>query len=691
VLSLNFGLLGYSIAAVLYLLFAVLLLSSRRGRIEGVALLVSVGLTALWSLSSAFLLYDETKFTLGGYYFFEVAKNLAWFVFLYQLLKPLRRENGEEGQLIQRVPIAVFSLSMMLLLIELLLSSLPPGYSNSYSVDLQMVGHLGLAIAGLIMVEQLFRNTRVDHRWAVKYLYLGIGASYAYDFFLYADALLFKEVNFSLWTARGYIYAFVVPMLAISAARNPAAWSTEIFISRQVVFHSTAIFGAGLYLFGMSVAGYYIRTFGGDWGTMVQVVFFFCAIVLLLMILFSISLRARLRVFLSKHFFSNKYDYREEWLKLIQTLAGEAKGEKIREQVIKAVAAIVESTQGALWIRNEKGDFHCVKTLQMSEQDEVINSDSSMIKFFDDRDWIIHIDEYHRDPDLYYDLTLPKCLDEQKNIWLIIPIRHQHKLYGFLTLGYPQSPRQINWEDRDLLKTACQQAASYLVLLEANEALSEAQQFEAFNRLSAFVVHDLKNLIAQLDLVVKNSVKHKNNPAFMEDAIDTVGHAVNKMNRLLKQLRKGRFEAGGEQIFDLKEALGDVVMEQSGFSPLPVLESEEGALKLVADYDRFVSVMGHLVRNAQEATSQDGYVTVKLKRIVGTAIIDIVDNGSGMDALFIKDRLFRPFETTKGNAGMGIGVYESREFIRSLGGNIQVKSRVGVGTTFTIELGNLVD
>jgi putative PEP-CTERM system histidine kinase len=257
-------------------------------------------------------------------------------------------------------------------------------------------------------------------------------------------------------------------------------------------------------------------------------------------------------------------------------------------------------------------------------------------------------------------------------------------------LGHPQSPRQINWEDRDLLKTACQQAASYLVLLEANEALAEAQQFEAFNRLSAFVVHDLKNLIAQLDLVVKNSAKHKNNPEFMEDAIGTVGHAVDKMNRLLKQLRKGRFEEGGEQFFDLNDALNEVIIEQSGFSPVPVLKSEVKSAKIVADYDRFVSVLGHLVRNAQEATASDGCVTIKLKRVSDVITIEIVDNGSGMDALFIKDRLFRPFETTKGNAGMGIGVYESREFIRSLGGKIQVESHVGVGTVFTIELQNMV-
>ena len=686
----SYGLIGYALSAALYLLFALLLVASWRGRAHGVLLLTAVAATAFWSIAIVLLLYAESPLTVGIYYFFEVVKNSCWFIFLYQLLSPLRSDGGGERKLIKRIPIAVFSVSMFLLLTELTLSSFSIP-SISYSVDLQLAGHLGFSIAGLIMLEQLFRNTRMEHRWAVKYLYLGIGASFAYDFFLYADALLFKEVNQSIWDARGYISAVVVPMLLISAARNPTTWSTKIFISRQVVFHSTTIFGTGLYLMGMSVSGYYIRAYGGDWGTMAQVLFLFCALVMLVVILFSTNLRSRLRVFLGKHFFSNKYDYREEWLKFTLTLAEKAGRGEVREQVIKAVANIVESKSGALWVLNDTGDFQCVSCLNMKLADEVLKQDSSLIKFFIKRDWVINVEEFQREPDHYGDLVLPAWVEAHPNIWLIIPIRHQSQLYGFLVLGKPQTPRQINWEDRDLLKTVCQQAASYLVLHEANEALAQAQQFEAFNRLSAFVVHDLKNLIAQLELVVVNSAKHKHNPEFMEDAINTVGHAVNKMNRLLKQLRKGRFEAGGVQNIDLVDALGEVIKEQSGLSPVPILDSTVVSAKIVADHDRFVAVLGHLVRNAQEATTSDGSVTIRLNEIADVAEIKIIDDGVGMDEVFIKERLFRPFETTKGNAGMGIGVYESREFIRSLGGRIRVVSRVDAGTTFTIELPNMMD
>jgi putative PEP-CTERM system histidine kinase len=253
-------------------------------------------------------------------------------------------------------------------------------------------------------------------------------------------------------------------------------------------------------------------------------------------------------------------------------------------------------------------------------------------------------------------------------------------------LKKPQSPRQINWEDRDLLKTAAQQAASYLALMNASEALARANQFEAFNRLSAFVVHDLKNLLAQLELLVKNAERHKNNPMFMDDAINTVDNAAKKMSRLLAQLRKGRFEKSVGKVFSVREVLQQAVNEHVSFNPLPVLESNIEDMHIIADQDRFIAVIGHMIKNAQEAVVEDGNVTIRLKKREKMVEIQIEDNGIGMDADFIRNRLFQPFETTKGNAGMGVGVYESREFIRSLGGEIEVSSAVNKGTIFTVRI-----
>ncbi|MGD8590465.1 MAG: PEP-CTERM system histidine kinase PrsK, partial [Chromatiales bacterium] len=533
--------------------------------------------------------------------------------------------------------------------------------------------------------EQLFRNTRAEKRWAVKYLYFGIGSMFIYDFFLYSDALLFRQVDGALWEARGFVSAVLVPMVAVAAARNPS-WSVSIFVSRRVVFHTTTLLGAGTYLLVMSAVGYYIRLYGGTWGKAAQIIFLFMAIALLVTLLFSGNLRSKLKVFLSKHFFNYKYDYRDEWLRIIHTLSNGEPGPQIRERVIKAIADLVDSVGGVLWMQDEKAHFVAVSSWDAPLPDEVIDSESALIRFFKEKDWIVDIHELNESPGLYDDLELPECLNEMDLVWLLVPVKHHSKLIGFIVLKRSLSPRQINWEDRDLLKTAAQQAASYLALMKASEALARANQFEAFNRLSAFVVHDLKNLLAQLELLVKNAERHKNNPLFMDDAINTVDNAAKKMGRLLAQLRKGRFEQSIGKVFSLHDVLQQAVEEHQAYQPAPVFESCGEDLYLFADQDRFIAVIGHLIKNAQEAVMDDGHIYIRLKKDGKMAEIEIEDNGVGMDTDFIRNRLFQPFETTKGNAGMGVGVYESREFIRGLGGDIEVISEISKGTTFTLKI-----
>ncbi|MDA8420282.1 MAG: PEP-CTERM system histidine kinase PrsK, partial [Pseudomonadota bacterium] len=222
--------------------------------------------------------------------------------------------------------------------------------------------------------------------------------------------------------------------------------------------------------------------------------------------------------------------------------------------------------------------------------------------------------------------------------------------------------------------------------LEASRALAETRQFEAFNRLSTFVVHDIKNLIAQLSLVVSNAAKHKHNPQFMEDAIHTVESSIEKMNHLLANLRKDHTVEDRPAMVDLAKLLSEVVSAHGIHSPETTLECSESGIMVSANRDRLSAVIGHVIQNAREATPGDGRVTVRLRTDRRQVVIEVEDTGCGMDETFIKERLFRPFESTKGSAGMGIGVYETREFIRSLGGDIDVFSRLGHGTIFRLHL-----
>ena len=271
--------------------------------------------------------------------------------------------------------------------------------------------------------------------------------------------------------------------------------------------------------------------------------------------------------------------------------------------------------------------------------------------------------------------------------WLVVPlIVHDHML-GFMMLANSPAQHHFNWEDSDLVKTAGRQAAVHLAQLEASQALAEAKQFEAASRLSSYVMHDLKNLIAQLSLVVTNAGKHKHNPRFMEDAITTVENSVNKMNRLLEHLRSDVIQAQQDSdTIELCDTLASVVQTMSAGRPVPTLDCQARNLQVLADRERFEAIIGHLIRNAQDATPDEGRIIVRLFKRNDRAIVEVQDNGSGMDKEFIKERLFRPFDSTKGKSGMGIGVYETRDYINKLGGDLEVISRVGEGTTFRIRL-----
>ncbi|MCG7966944.1 MAG: PEP-CTERM system histidine kinase PrsK [Candidatus Thiodiazotropha taylori] len=679
------GIIGYGFSATLFLIFSVLLLTSWRGRIEGTYLLIASTTSACWALTAIAFQVQESALTANTYQLFEIAKNIAWFAFLLRLLSILKSAAGGDYGLLRYAPVTIFSVSVLLLGVELSAQFFPGVRNWGGTASFQLVGHLGFAIAGLVLIEQLYRSTRPDMRWAVKYLYFGMGILFVYDLFLYADALMFKQVDSALWQARGFTSSLVAPFVAIAATRNPS-WSVRVFVSRQVVFHATTMLVAGSYLVLMAAVGYYIRYYGGTWGKATQIAFVFTGVCFLAVVLFSGSLRAKLKVFVNKHFFSYKYDWRDEWLRVVQTLAEGPGGGQILPRVVQAISDSAESRGGYLWTLGEDGRYHCTSRWQVDDISLDLQAESELIAYFQRSDWIIDIDELNKYPERYDNLALDHRVTDIQDAWLIVPIKHHEALIGFALLIRSHSLPSINWEDRDLIKAAAKQAGGYLALLQASEALNRANQFEAFNRLSAFVVHDLKNLIAQLELVVKNAERHKNNPEFMDDAVRTIGNAVNKMGRLLAQLRQGRFESTETKQFYIEESVAQAVNDLFAYQPKPQLKVKDNYLEIVADKDRFTAIMIHMIKNAQEATDKDGEVKITVEKIDQNAIITIQDNGSGMEDKFIKERLFRPFQTTKGNAGMGIGVYETREYVNSLNGSLTVNSQLGEGTCFTISI-----
>ncbi len=682
----HFALASHLCAALLYLGLTGLLLRSLRGRAEGVLLIAASGATALWAGAVALRLH-EPALSPALPQGLEVLRNLAWLAFLARLSGVKLGRGDGTRQNLTRFSYGVLGVGLLTLVAVLaspleVFSEAGVGPGGQYAV----LGLLALAVAGLVAVEQLFRNASTEERWALKFLCIGIGGLFAYDFFLYADALLFRRVDARLWGARGFILAMIVPLLVVSASRNET-WSVRLFVSKRVVFHSAALVGAGLYLLVMAGVGYYVRAFGGSWGVAVQAIFFFGAAMLLVVLLFSGQVRANLKFFLNRNFFAYKYDYREEWLRFIGALSEAADGPALRDRVVQAIADIVESPGGVLWLETAPGSYQPAAHAGMARPEAGPEpASSSLVAFLKEQERVIEVDEHRKGRGDYAGLTLPPWLEGMDKAWLVLPLMHVDDLVGFLVLMRSRAVFRLTWEDVDLLKTVGRQAGSYLMLMKTSEALADARQFEVYNRLSAFVVHDLKNIVAQLSLVVRNSRRHLDNPEFVADAIHTVEHAVDKMNRMLEQLRKNKREVGKRRLLQVREVVDEVVRFRARGEPPVKVVQESADIAVVSDRERLANVLGHLVQNAQEATRGDQPVEVRLGRERGQALVEVCDQGEGMSPEFVRDELFKPFVTTKGNAGMGIGVFEARTFVEGEGGEIRVESTPGAGTRFLVLL-----
>lgn len=676
---------GYA-GALAFAVLSALLLAADQGHRIGRLLIAAAAMSALWfALGAAYYSGHDIGVRIAGLTYLELLRDLAWIAFLAAVLL-----SSDDPGFRARIRIIVATAVAAILLAALFSQSaivLPGALSEAASLrKAAALSLLLIAIIGLVIIEQLVRATRADARWSIKHLSLGLGAIFAYDFYLYADALLFNRVDPDIWAARGIVNAFAVPLITLAAARN-RDWNLEIFVSRRVVFHSTAALGAGVYLLLVSLAGYYLNSYGGTWGGALRAAFISGALLFLVTLIFSSQVRSRLRMFLAKHFYKNRYEYGEVWLSFTRQLStSDADPEHLRSTILRAIADIVDSTGGIMWSRSENGLFVINSSWSMDgESTWQLADDHPFVRALEASQELFEL----RNADLSaggVDYGFP-WLDELRRAWIAVPIVHGDELLAFLVLAEPRTAEAITFEDRDLLRTVGRQAASYLAFLRATEALAEARQFEAFNRLSAFLVHDLKNVVAQLSLVVRNAERHRDNPEFISDAFNTIGDAVAKINRMLASLRQDSVGTNEKvENVELNGLIAHAVKQCGQREPEPEFRRHAAAVEVSGSYDRLLSVVEHLVQNAQDATPDDGSVVVTLDHEAGSAVIRISDTGCGMDQEFIRTRLFRPFDTTKGKAGMGIGVYESRHIVANLGGRLDVKSEPGVGTEIAISL-----
>ncbi len=669
--------IGYAIAMILFAILTALLLSRWKNSPQSPLIAIASGAAVLWGAVLALQSLGYIGATLTTV-LVEILRYIAWLIALLATLRAI-----DPSRLAERV-------ASRYGIIVLACAALPFGWYVVRSDDpMPLVAMVGcgflLCILILSAVEQIWRNSPVDARSGIGYFCVAVAGMFVFDLIPFVLVIAGATSEREYWAARGFVNGMFVAPLAVGIWRT-FHLSFEVQFPRRIVFYSFALAAIGIYVVLTVMGHYYVTTYGGSWSEVAGVVFIVAAVALVSVLTVSASTRARVRVFLMKTFFQYKYDYRREWLRFISTLT-ESGLDNVPATSIRAVAQIVNSPGGIVWVREGDGEPYLPVASWRSEVPTVspIDENSSLVSFLQDRQWTIDIEEMAREPMRYDGLQLEPWLAAARDWWLIVPLLLGDTLSGFILLRKPAVVPALNFEDHDLLRTVGRHVATHISQAEADRRLAETRQFGTYNRLTAFLMHDLSNLVAQQSLVVRNAERFRQNPKFVDDAISTIAHSVTRMKRLMEQLASRSKEPVREPV-DLGEALRQAVERSNQRQPVPELRVADGSITVSADPDRLTNVFEHLVRNAQDATGSGGRITVALEPEDGVAHVTIADTGCGMSAEFIRERLFRPFDSTKGSEAMGIGAYQAREYVRTLGGQLEIGSEPGVGTTFSIRL-----
>lgn len=658
------------IAALAYAALSTLLVMRWRTRMQGSLLLVACVVSAIWAIAGAFGVVGPLA---------DAIHLSVWLLFLTRVVSATvgTRETRQLRWSVHAAAVVLIALGIIGGVLRGL-GRLPDAFATA-----QVYGLLLLALLGFLLLDQVMRNTRAAKQWIVKLVWVGVGGIFFCDVVLYATVLMLGEAPQAFWDARGIALASLALPIAAGVSRIER-WTPQLFVSRKFVVYSAGFVGAGLFLVTLSLVGFYLRSYGGTWGGAAQLVVLFGGLVALVVLLLSNQARGRMQVFVSKHLYPHRRDFREEWLGLVKTMTAPEEDLSLPERACTALGQVLNAAPGGCWLRHENRQF--VPSGGELAPDDAGSEpiDGAFGAFVQDRDWIVDLDDERRQPGVS-GCPVPPWLLAMPRARYVVPLITRDALIGFVVTGRAYAEGRLTWEELDLARVCARQVASYLELEKSAAELALSRQFEAYNRLTAFIMHDLKNLIAQQQLVVRNAVRHKGNPEFVDDAIATIDNSVQRMTRLLEQLRRHAVDelARTHRVRDLCD---DAIQRCGGRKPVPRLSVSTDEVCVNLQGERLVAVLVNLLRNAQEATAESGSVEIEVRQDARFVRIEIVDTGAGMDATFVRDRLFRPFDSTKGTQGMGVGAYQAREFVRSVGGDVDVNSTPGEGTRFVLRV-----
>ena len=585
------------------------------------------------------------------------------------------------GKLYQGLIAVTFLAILLPILLPLDTFLYAPDFPAESLLFLQNIGYfyylwlMACMVFALVHFEKTFANASPSAQFKIKLDIIALGTILAVLIFYFSQALLYRTLNMYYLPVRSFMYLVASAMGAYSLLFRHG--KVRIEVSRQAAFKSVVLIAVGVYLLLIGLLGEGMQHFGFSFPRTVTVSFAFLLGIALLILLLSGRVRREIKVVLHKNFYQNKYDYRTQWLNFTMQLSTSRSGDELLQRILSAYCEVFGIEGAALFLYDTScGGYSMTAVFQMEPIEDVIKPENSLISFMKERAWVVCIKDDN-----------PGIMNENE-IWLtenqisfVVPLFDGERIEGFITLGSITKEDEIYiYEDYDLMKTIARQASLAILHQKLSEQITQAREIEAIGNVATFVAHDLKNQVSNLSMIVENAAKHISNPAFQQDMLVSLGNTVEKMQRLIANLKN----LGDKELYKPQTVNLLSLAENSAaiFTGSKIVVS--GTAQMVrVDAEQIQNVVVNLLVNAVEASGPDQPVAMEVDAAAGAPYIRVTDKGCGMTAGFIRTELFKPFKTSK-KKGLGVGLYQCRQILDAHGGRIEVSSVPGSGSVFTV-------
>lgn len=531
-------------------------------------------------------------------------------------------------------------------------------------------------VLSMVQLERTLSALSQHERWRFKFEIIALCVLLGSYVVYYSQSLLYRSLDMGLLDARSF--ALIMTLALLFYSRNYRSRGEKVYISRGVAYRSLILFVVGVYLIGLGIFGEGMKYL--DWPaqkTFLLVLVMVGTVVVSILFL-SESLRRKVKVYLHKNFYQSKYDYRHHWQVFTDRIFSAKSFDDLQREILIFYCEAFACNGGAFYLYDDELDEYLNTSHFEFRRDwrPFVVSDP-LVQLLRQREWIINLSEAN---DEFEDSLVESLIEAGATF--VVPLFFDKQLEGFIVLfGQINTGEILTYEDYDFMKMLARQSIAAVQGIRLTEKLSTTREMAAIGKVSTFVLHDLKNQVSGLSLMLDNAREYIDNPEFQQDMLETVDSTVVNMRGLIARLKN--LKEKPELIVapvDLKKVVQDAVNTAGGN-----INVTGTAVRIDADEEEIYRVILNLLINAIEATAGNVPVIVDFGCKNGFAYVNVSDSGCGMSKEFIDSRLFKPFETTKKH-GFGIGLYQCRQIMDSHQGLISVDSKEGEGTTFSLQL-----